>query len=167
MSLFSNFFKSKKEKYFQEIEIVSPISGELINIEKVPDSVFSEKIVGDGISIKPSDNKIVAPIDGNISKIFDTLHAFSMKSIHGIEIFVHFGIDTVNLKGKGFKKIIQHTGKVKKGDVIITVDLDFLIKNAKSIITPVVISNMEKIKILKKMSGLVVAGKTPIMLATM
>ncbi|CAL4318305.1 PTS system glucose-specific EIIA component [Buchnera aphidicola (Thelaxes suberi)] len=166
MGFFSNFLKTKPKNSTTEINIVAPLSGSIINIESVPDTVFAEKIVGDGIAIIPSNNEMVAPIDGEINKIPDTLHAFSIKSKEGIELFVHFGIDTVNLKGKGFLKIIGNKKEVKKGDVIINFDLNFLIKNAKSIITPIVISNMEKIKTIKKMSGTVIAGKTTVMIVT-
>ena len=77
------------------IEIFAPLSGEIVPIEDVPDVVFAEKIVGDGIAIKPTGNKMVAPCDGVIGKIFETNHAFSLESDSGIELFVHFGIDTV------------------------------------------------------------------------
>lgn len=145
------------------IEIVAPLSGTVIAIEDVPDKVFADKIVGDGIAIQPSGHNIVSPVNGTIGKIFKTLHAFSVKSNEGIELFVHFGIDTVNLKGIGFKQFAQEQQKVNKGDLIITFDLDLLQKTAKSTITPVIISNIEQIKQLKKISGKVIAGKSVIM----
>lgn len=135
------------------IDIIAPLSGEIVAIEDVPDVVFAEKIVGDGIAIRPTGNKMVAPCDGEIGKIFETNHAFSLESDTGIEMFVHFGIDTVELKGEGFTRIAQEGQKVKMGDTIIEFDLEFLKENAKSILTPVVISNMDEIKELQKMSG--------------
>ena len=99
MGLFDKLFGSKENKSV-EVEIYAPISGEIVNIEDVPDVVFSEKIVGDGVAVRPIGNKIVAPVDGVIGKIFETNHAFSMESKEGVELFVHFGIDTVELKGK-------------------------------------------------------------------
>jgi len=140
------------------IDMIAPISGEIVAIEDVPDVVFAEKIVGDGIAIRPTGNKMVAPCDGEIGKIFETNHAFSLESDSGIELFVHFGIDTVELKGQGFTRIAQEGQKVKAGETIIEFDLEFLTKNAKSILTPVVISNMDEIKELQKMSGTVVVG---------
>lgn len=137
------------------IDIIAPISGEIIAIEDVPDVVFAEKIVGDGIAIRPTGNKMVAPCDGEIGKIFETNHAFSLESDTGIELFVHFGIDTVELKGEGFTRIAQEGQKVKMGDTIIEFDLEYLTEKAKSILTPVVISNMDEIKELQKMSGTV------------
>jgi PTS system glucose-specific IIA component len=137
------------------IDIIAPLSGEIIAIEDVPDVVFAEKIVGDGIAIRPTGNKMVAPCDGEIGKIFETNHAFSLESDSGIELFVHFGIDTVELKGEGFTRVAQEGQKVKMGDTIIEFDLEFLKEKAKSILTPVVISNMDEIKELQKMSGTV------------
>jgi len=135
------------------IDLVAPLSGEIVAIEDVPDVVFAEKIVGDGIAIRPTGSKMVAPCDGEIGKIFETNHAFSLESDTGIELFVHFGIDTVELKGEGFTRIAQEGQKVKAGDTIIEFDLEFLKGRAKSILTPVVISNMDEIKELQKMSG--------------
>lgn len=145
------------------IDIIAPISGEIVAIEDVPDVVFAEKIVGDGIAIRPTGNKMVAPCDGEIGKIFETNHAFSLESDTGIELFVHFGIDTVELKGEGFTRIAQEGQKVKAGDTIIEFDLEFLKANAKSILTPVVISNMDEIKELQKMSGTVVVATDPVL----
>ncbi|CAL4318129.1 PTS glucose transporter subunit IIA [Buchnera aphidicola] len=164
MSFISNFFQKKDAHLDDKIKIFAPISGNVISIKKVPDIVFSKKIVGDGIAINPTGNKIVAPIDGKIGKIFHTLHAFSIESKQGIQIFVHFGIDTVKLKGKGFESCIKEGQKVKKGDLIIKIDLKLLKKTAKSIITPVVISNTDKMNIIEKKIGkIIVAGKNVIM----
>lgn len=111
MGLFDKLFGSKENKSV-EVEIYAPISGEIVNIEDVPDVVFSEKIVGDGVAVRPIGNKIVAPVDGVIGKIFETNHAFSMESKEGVELFVHFGIDTVELKGKAL--LVLH----KKGNLL-------------------------------------------------
>ncbi|WP_346351789.1 PTS glucose transporter subunit IIA [Oceanimonas sp. AH20CE76] len=137
------------------IEVFAPLSGEIVPLEEVPDVVFAEKIVGDGLAIKPSGNKMVAPCDGTIGKIFETNHAFSIESDSGLELFVHFGIDTVELKGEGFTRIAQEGQQVKKGDTILEFDLDLLEQKAKSTLTPVVISNMDEVKKLEKKSGIV------------
>ena len=159
MGLFDKLFGSKEKKSV-EVEIYAPLSGEIVNIEDVPDVVFSEKIVGDGIAIRPKGNKIVAPIDGVIGKIFETNHAFSMESKEGIELFVHFGIDTVELKGEGFTRIAQEGQAVKRGDTVIEFDLELLESKAKSVLTPVVVSNMDEISNIEKKSGEVVAGES-------
>ena len=165
MGFFDSLKKAVSGKTQTEstIDLIAPISGEIVAIEDVPDVVFAEKIVGDGIAIRPTGSKMVAPCDGTIGKIFETNHAFSLESDTGIELFVHFGIDTVELKGKGFTRIAEEGQKVKMGDTIIEFDLAFLTENAKSILTPVVISNMDEIKELQKMSGAVVVGIDPVL----
>ncbi|AEO07889.1 PTS glucose transporter subunit IIA [Buchnera aphidicola] len=160
MSFFSDFFNSKKSNFSKKIEIFAPLSGDIIKLEDIPDPVFSKKIVGDGIAIKPSGNQILAPVNGTIGKIFESKHAFSIISEDNVELFVHFGIDTVQLKGEGFKTKAKDNQKVKIGDEIITFDLDFLKNNAKSVFTPVIISNMENFKKIEKSSGTIIAGKT-------
>ncbi len=164
MGLFDKLKKlvSDDSNNAETIEIIAPLSGEIVNIEDVPDVVFAEKIVGDGIAIKPTGNMMVAPVNGTIGKIFETNHAFSIESENGIELFVHFGIDTVELKGQGFTRIAKEGQTVKIGDPIIEFDLAFLEEKAKSTLTPVVISNMDEIKELTKHSGTVVVAKTPV-----
>lgn len=164
MSLFKKLksLVAENKKDIRNIEIIAPLSGEIVNLEEVPDIVFAEKIVGDGIAIKPTGNKIVAPINGTIGKIFKTNHAFSIESETGIELFVHFGIDTVQLNGEGFRCIAKEGQRVEKGDLVIEFNLPLLEKKAKSTVTPVIISNIEAIKELVKLSGKVVVGKTPI-----
>lgn len=162
MGFFDKLFGSKDNKGV-EVEIFAPLTGEIVNIEDVPDVVFSEKIVGDGIAIRPTGDEIVAPVDGVIGKIFETNHAFSMESDDGVELFVHFGIDTVELKGEGFTRIAQEGQKVKKGDVIIKLDLPLLESKAKSILTPVVVSNMDEISHMDKKTGETVAGETTVL----
>ncbi|WMC11353.1 PTS glucose transporter subunit IIA [Oceanimonas pelagia] len=140
------------------IEVFAPLSGEIVPLEEVPDVVFAEKIVGDGIAIKPSGNKMVAPCDGTIGKIFETNHAFSIESDSGLELFVHFGIDTVELKGEGFTRVAQEGQQVKKGDTVLEFDLALLEQKAKSTLTPIVISNMDEVKELIRQSGIVTAA---------
>ena len=137
-----------------------------MNIEDVPDVVFSEKIVGDGIAIRPNGDEIVAPVNGTIGKIFETNHAFSIESDEGIELFVHFGIDTVELKGEGFTRIAAEGQKVKVGDPVIKFDLALLEEKAKSVLTPVVVSNMDEISNLQKLSGEVIKGENVVLTLT-
>lgn len=141
------------------IDILAPISGELVNIEAVPDVVFAEKIVGDGIAIRPTGQQIVAPVDGTIGKIFETNHAFSIESDDGVEIFVHIGIDTVELKGEGFTRLAEEGQHVSKGTPILACDLPYLTEHARSMLTPVVISNMDEFRHIRKQSGTVKAGE--------
>ena len=162
MGLFDKLFGSK-ESGSVEVEIYSPLSGEIVNIEDVAAVVFSEKIVGEGVAIRPTGNKIVAPVDGVIGKIFETNHAFSMESKEGVELFVHFGIDTVELKGEGFTRVAQEGQNVKRGDTIIEFDLALLEQKAKSVLTPIVISNMDEISNIDKKVGDVIAGESVVL----
>ena len=164
MGLFSKFFGEKIDSE-EIIDIVAPLSGNIVNIEDVPDVVFAEKIVGDGIAIRPDNNQILAPVTGIIGKIFKTNHAFSIVSENKVELLIHFGIDTIELKGEGFKRVAKEGQKVTVGDVIIEFDLLTLKEKAKSIITPIIISNIDDINELTKLSNntSVIAGKTIIM----
>ena len=111
-------------------------------------------------------DEIVAPVNGTIGKIFETNHAFSIESDEGIELFVHFGIDTVELKGEGFTRIAAEGQKVKVGDPVIKFDLALLEEKAKSVLTPVVVSNMDEISNLQKLSGEVIKGESVVLTLT-
>lgn len=165
MGLLDKLF-GRKENVVKEVEIYAPLSGEIVNIEDVPDVVFSEKIVGDGVAIRPNGDTIVAPVNGTIGKIFETNHAFSIESDEGVELFVHFGIDTVELRGEGFTRLAEEGQKVKAGDPIIKFDLAFLNEKAKSVLTPIVISNMDEISNLQKFNGEVVQGESVVLTLT-
>lgn len=166
MGFLDKLFGGKKETATKEVNIYAPLSGEIVNIEDVPDVVFSEKIVGDGVAIRPNGDTIVAPVNGTIGKIFETNHAFSIESDEGVELFVHFGIDTVELKGEGFVRVAEEGQTVKAGDPVIKFDLALLEAKAKSVLTPVVISNMDEISNLVKKSGEVVAGQSVVLTLT-
>ncbi|MEW9809865.1 MAG: glucose PTS transporter subunit IIA [Candidatus Symbiodolus clandestinus] len=146
------------------LPIYAPLSGELLDLEAVPDKIFSEKIVGDGVAIQPSyGDTLVAPVDGILRKIFPTHHAFSLVTADGLELLVHFGIDTVQLRGQGFQRLAQETQFVKRGDPIIHFDLPFLQATIQSTITPVVIANRDIIRYLTKQTGTAIAGESVIM----
>lgn len=141
------------------IDVYAPVSGEIVPIEKVPDVVFAEKIVGDGLAINPKGKQIVAPIDGTIGKIFETNHAFSIESPQGLELFVHFGVGTVELRGNGFTRLAEEGQEVKMGEPILEFDMGYLKEQVESLLTPVVLANMEDIQSLDKRQGSIEAGK--------
>ncbi|HBZ0779443.1 TPA: PTS N-acetyl glucosamine transporter subunit IIABC [Klebsiella pneumoniae] len=142
--------------------LVSPITGDVVALEQVPDEAFASKAVGDGIAVKPTSNIVVAPAAGTVVKIFNTNHAFCLETNNGAEIVVHMGIDTVALEGKGFKRLVEEGTDVKAGEPILEMDLDFLNANARSMISPVVCSNSDDYSALVILaSGKVVAGQTP------
>ena len=131
------FFKAKK------LTIVSPVDGDVVRLEEVPDQVFSEKMAGDGIAITPRSNTFVAPVAGVVSKIFSTNHAYSIRATNGLEVLVHIGLDTVALKGEGFKRLVEEGTEVSIGQPIISADLEFIKEQGKETITPIVL-NYEK-----------------------
>lgn len=143
--------------------LVSPITGDIVALEQVPDEAFASKAVGDGVAVKPTDKTVVAPAAGTVVKIFNTNHAFCLETENGAEIVVHMGIDTVALEGKGFKRLVEEGAEVKAGQPILEMDLDFLNANARSMISPVVCSNSDDYSALVILAtGKVIAGQTPL-----
>ena len=106
--------------------IASPVNGKVVKIDEVPDSVFADKILGDGVAIIPDDGKFVSPVEGEIVSIADSLHAIGIETVDGVELIIHIGLDTVKLEGKGFSVHVNVGDKVKKGDDLVDVDLDVL-----------------------------------------
>ncbi|OAZ83282.1 PTS N-acetyl glucosamine transporter subunit IIABC [Raoultella planticola] len=143
--------------------LVSPITGDIVALEQVPDEAFASKAVGDGVAVKPTDKTVVAPAAGTVVKIFNTNHAFCLETENGAEIVVHMGIDTVALNGQGFKRLVEEGAEVQAGQPILEMDLDFLNANARSMISPVVCSNSDDYSALVILAtGKVVAGQTPL-----
>ena len=121
------------------LNINSPISGKAVPLDTVPDEVFSGRILGDGCAIIPDDGKIYSPIDGEISSTVDTLHAYGIRSDDGIEVLVHFGLETVSLNGEGFTSYVNVGDKVKAGDLIAEADVKLLKSKGFNLITPVIV----------------------------
>ena len=139
-------------------EVMSPVDGQVVALESVDDEVFSQKLVGDGVAVIPMSNRFKAPIDGVVSKIFSTNHAYSIKSPKDLEVMVHIGLETVALEGKGFTRIVNEGDEVKAGDVIIEADLAYIREHAKDIITPVIIMEESDVKEIDKKLTIVKAG---------
>lgn len=142
-----NIFKSKKR------ELCSPADGEVILLEEVEDEVFSQKMMGDGFAVIPSNNQIVSPCNGEVLQVFNTKHAIVIRDEFGLELIIHVGLDTVKLKGEGFDVKVVKGQMVKRGELLLNVDLEFLEKNQKQIVTPVIITNMDKVTINKRVTG--------------
>jgi PTS system N-acetylglucosamine-specific IIC component len=143
--------------------LVSPVTGDVVAIEQVPDEAFASKAVGDGVAVKPTDKTVVSPAAGTIVKIFNTNHAFCLETEKGAEIVVHMGIDTVALNGQGFTRLVEEGAEVVAGQPILEMDLDFLNANARSMISPVVCSNIDDFSgLVIQAKGQVVAGETPL-----
>ncbi|MBG3478713.1 PTS transporter subunit IIABC [Staphylococcus aureus] len=118
----------------------APLTGEVTPLSEVPDQVFSEKMMGDGIAIKPSKGEVRAPFNGKIQMIFPTKHAIGLVSDSGLELLIHIGLDTVKLNGEGFTLHVEEGQEVKQGDLLINFDLDYIRNHAKSDITPIIVT---------------------------
>lgn len=136
----------------------SPADGEIVALESVNDKVFSQKLVGDGVAIIPVSNVFTAPIDGTITKIFSTNHAYSIRNSKDLEVMVHIGLDTVDLNGAGFERLAKEGDRVVCGDAIIKVDLEALREHAKDIVTPIIISDESDVKSIEKNLNIVKNG---------
>ena len=143
-------------------EIHAPADGQVVALESVNDEVFSKKLVGDGVALIPMSDIFSAPIDGKVTKIFSTNHAYSIKSPKDLEVMVHIGLETVALEGKGFERLVNEGDEVKVGDPIIRVDLLYIREHAKDIITPIIISEDSDVKTIDKRLN-IVKGKDVIM----
>ena len=163
MWLFDIF--KKKEKTI--VTIYSPINGKVIELKEVPDEAFAQKMVGDGCAIEPDKGSICSPIEGQLMNIFPTNHAIIFETIDGLEMIVHFGIDTVKLEGKGFQKL-REPGPIKVGDEIVKYNLDEIKDNVPSTRSPIIINNMEKVEKIEVLSlGKIVKIGEPIMKVTL
>lgn len=147
--MFEKLF-GKKETVPKTIHVYAPVNGRLISLEEVPDPVFSQKMMGDGTAVEPSEGKVVSPIKGEIALIFPTKHAIGMKAESGAELLIHIGLETASLKGEGFTVHVSEGQKVEPGDTLVTFDMQLVKEKAKSIITPVVITNGSQIESIEK-----------------
>ena len=134
-------FKIFKKK--NDYNIYSPVNGKTISLENVPDKVFASKMMGEGIGFEFSGDTVYAPCNGKIILVANTLHAIGIAADCGVEILIHIGLDTVNLNGKGFKKLISQNDTIKKGQPLIKIDRQFMEKEQINMITPMVITNSD------------------------
>ncbi|KGT90383.1 PTS N-acetyl glucosamine transporter subunits IIABC [Erwinia typographi] len=141
--------------------LVAPVSGEVVALDQVPDEAFASKAVGDGLAIKPTSSTVVSPAAGTVVKIFNTNHAFCLETEKGVEVVVHMGLDTVALAGKGFTRLVEEGAQVTAGQPVLEMDLAFLNANARSMISPVVVSNIDDFSGITLVAGeTVVAGES-------
>lgn len=141
------------------VELVAPLSGIMVPLEQVPDPVFAKKMVGDGFSIDPISSQLVAPLDGEVIDLQRSGHAITIRSAEGLEVLIHIGLDTVRMQGNGFTPQVSVGRMVSTGDVLIEFDLDLVAREAKSLLTQVVVTNSERLRGVTAASGLVTAGK--------
>jgi PTS system D-glucosamine-specific IIC component len=147
-------------KVAKTIQISSPITGVAADLSTAPDEAFAGKMMGDGAVVTPQDAVVYAPEDGEVAFVFDTKHAIGFLTDTGVSLLLHMGIDTVKLDGKGFEVYVQNGQKVKKGEPLMKLDLDYIGKNAPSLVSPVLCTELEdnqKIRLLKE--GKIKAGE--------
>ncbi|MCB2293746.1 PTS glucose transporter subunit IIA [Clostridium algoriphilum] len=139
-----NFFKKNKEE--KSIIIKSPVVGRCFDISEIPDEVFSSKMLGNGIGFESTEGVLYAPIDGEILQVFPTKHALILKSKEGLEILLHIGIDTVEMKGEGFESFTEKGQQVKAGDKLLTFDNKLIKAKAKTNLSVLVVTDNEIIE---------------------
>lgn len=140
-------------KVVKSILVGSPVKGVAADLSKVPDEAFAGRLMGDGAAVTPTDPIVCAPEDGEVIFVFDTKHAVGFSMDNGISILIHMGVDTVKLEGKGFEVLTEQGAKVKKGDPLLKLDLEYLNANAPSMMSPVLCTELtdnQKIRLLKE-----------------
>lgn len=149
------------------LSLTSPLSGPLLPLEDVPDPVFAQKMVGDGISIDPVSQSLLAPCDGEVVQLHRACHAITIEADSGLQILMHIGIDTVALEGVGFSAKVAVGERVQRGQVLIDFDADFVATKAKSLLTQIIIINGDKVQAMEHASGFVTAGEGTILTITL
>lgn len=147
----------------ERLVILSPLTGSAVELETVPDPVFSQKVIGDGVAVVPSEGNVVSPVDAEVVSVADTKHAFGLRTESGVELLIHVGLETVHLNGCCFEVFVKPGDKVKAGDLLAKADLAYLKEHNINPITPVLICGGVEGKQLEKMTGSVKAGETGIM----
>ncbi len=153
------FFGKKKQKQ----KIIAPQTGVCVDLDEVPDEVFADRLLGEGVAILPSEDEVKSPVDGTVVQVFDTLHAYSIKSDDGLEILVHIGINTVELGGEGFKTTLKDGDRVRAGDTLCFADIKLIKEKGYELYTPIIIANHDEVKGLEMLKGEVVGGETTVM----
>lgn len=144
-------------------KILSPMTGEAVGLGEVPDPVFSQKIIGDGMAVIPSEGKLLSPVDGEIVSVADTKHAFGLRTAEGLELLIHMGLETVHLNGECFQVFVKPGDQVKAGDLLAEVDLAYLKERGINPITPVLVCGGFNGQQLNSTEGPVKAGETVLM----
>jgi sugar PTS system EIIA component len=151
--------------FSKKSQLVAPLDGSVIAIDQVPDAVFAQKTVGDGAAIADVTGDLVcAPADGSLEMVFHTNHAFVVKTNDELEVLVHIGINTVELKGQGFERLVEPGSMVKAGQPIIRIDRSIISGAGLSLVTPVVITNGALLSSMEAAVGKTVkAGQDPLL----
>jgi len=133
-----------------DIILTSPLCGWAAPLDEVPDAVFAERMLGDGIAVDPTGNCLHAPCDGTVVNIHAGRHAVTVRSVEGVEVLMHVGLDTVGLNGAGFHVHVTEGQTVARGDALIGLDLDQLVQSARAVMTPMIVTNPERFRIVRR-----------------
>ena len=128
-------------------EVASPFTGALVALEDVNDEVFSERVMGDGVAVLPSEGRVVAPVTGTLGKLFEGGHGFAIETSEGLQVLVHIGLETVHLKGDGFTVRASEGQEINVGDGIVAVDLERMNELNIDIVSPVVVISGEAVTV--------------------
>ncbi|EME7089011.1 PTS glucose transporter subunit IIA [Enterococcus faecium] len=139
-----NKVESKKNDLMTEVAVSLPIAGEVFPLSEIADAAFSTELLGKGLAVRPSEGKVYAPFDGTVETFFPTNHAVGLKSVDGIELLIHIGMDTVNLEGKYFVPKVKQEDTIKKGQLLLEFDGKAIQEAGYSIDTPIVVTNTKK-----------------------
>jgi len=144
-------------------DILSPMTGTVLALDQVPDSTFASGLLGQGVAIIPSDNKVIAPFAGEVASLFQTRHAIGLLSDSGIELLIHVGIDTVRLDGKPFTSHVQAGDKFKSGDLLLEFNRQAILDAGYDLTTPIIITNSDEYREVMKVAGSAVTAGTPLL----
>ena len=158
--MFKKIFKSNNE-ITTSTGLDAFMEGEIISLTKVNDNLFSEKVLGDGYAINPRDNKVVSPIDGEVSIVFPTGHAYGIINSSGVEVLIHLGLETVEYEGKGFTSHVKVGDLVTKGQLLAEMDLDFFIEEKIDITSMLVLTSGQSVKI-EEENSIVTLGQSDV-----
>lgn len=140
------------------MDVRAPLSGLLVPLDEVPDEVFAKRLAGDGVAIDPTSNEVLAPLAGVVTQLHEAHHALAITTDGGVEVLIHVGLDTVDLKGRGFTALVARGARVEVGQALLRFDPELVGREARSLLTPVVITDVERVKSVVPAAGEVRAG---------
>lgn len=153
--------QSTTEETPTEETVFAAANGTLVSLEEVPDPTFSQKMIGDGAAIEPTDGNVVSPVAGEVIQVFPTGHAVGIRTKGGAELLIHIGLETVNMDGEGFKAHVKEGDRVDVGTLLVEYDLELVKEKASSTLIPVVVTNHEDLGgVQAETSGVSEAGST-------
>lgn len=144
------------------LTLLAPLSGVIVPLDAVPDPVFAQRLAGDGVSIDPLSDRVLAPCDARVLQVHRAGHALTL-SAADLEIIIHVGLDTVKLKGEGFTALVKAGDQVRTGDPLITFDADLVARRSRSLLTQIIVASMDRVSAVEPRSGKVVAGRDVLM----